>query len=312
MTAASTVLEGRDGYLFLASGQHSVGAYFTGQRRATRSSVTHFNRNIAGRSAFCDKHGIRFSACIFPEKIYALRSLLDFDGDMSSLYLRDYAPQGTDLTAAKVRYPIAHLEDQPAHFTRTDTHYSTLGAIAITRDLLEQDLPDTVSGFETALSPLLTERSGFCGDLGRKMTPPHTETTVGLEMRHLPPMETASNGVQTGNDGLLILQKAPEAATEKTLLIFGDSFFRQLLPLLSLVFSKVVFCRTRFFHRELVAAIAPDVIWTGQAERYLSRCQPDAERPHFLSYPLVRGKTLAPDPNLPELWADMIAQDRLL
>lgn len=312
MAPESDVLEGLDGYLFLSGGRHHTLSLFTGEKRIARASVAAFHDNITARAAFCQARGITYSACIFPDKIHALRRWLPGSSRISSLYLREYAGKAPSADAPEACYPIAVLDGCTDHFTRTDTHYSIPGDIAVARHLLERDRPETVAALDRAIAPFLSERHDFAGDLGRKLTPHRTETTIALDIARLPPVEIAGNGVETGNDGLLILHKAPDAVTSETLLIFGDSFFRHLLPMLTLVFGKVVFCRTRFFHSEIVEAIAPDVIWTGQAERYLSRCAPDAERPHFLSYPLVRGKTLTPDPGLPALWDEMIDADKLL
>lgn len=312
MSPQTDVLEGLDGYLFLSGGRHHTLSLFTGEKRISRASVAAFHANNAAREAYCSARGIAYSACIFPDKIPALRQMLPEAGQISSLYLREYADKAPSDTVGEACYPISVLDGNTDHFTRTDTHYSIPGDIAVARYLLERDRPQTVSGLDQAIAPFLTTRQEFSGDLGRKLSPQRTETTIALDVARLPPVEIAGNGVETGNDGLLILHKAPGALTSETLLIFGDSFFRHLLPMLTLIFGKVVFCRTRFFHSEIVDAIAPDVIWTGQAERYLSRCAPDAERPHFLSYPLVRGKTLTPDPGLAVLWDEMIDQRKLL
>lgn len=312
MTTPPEVFIGQDDYLFLSGGQHNVLEYFTGAKSPSPESIAHFHNNTAQRQAYCNTHGITYSSCIFPEKICALRHLLPESATIRSIYLRHYESALSAETSRTVTYPLTCLDGIQTHFTRTDTHYATLGAIAVTEHLLTRDLPDQVEHFTAQTEELLTEKSGFQGDLGRKFSPPRSESTRVLDPSRTPRAVSVSNGVETGNDGLLILRKAPKAATDKTLLIFGDSFFRQLLPLLSLVFAKIVFCRTRFFHAELVPAIAPDVIWTGQAERYLARCQPDTDRPHFLSYPLVRGKTLSPDPKFPQLWPKFFSNEKLI
>ncbi|ODT60532.1 MULTISPECIES: hypothetical protein [Paracoccus] len=104
---------------------------------------------------------------------------------------------------------------------------------------------------------------------------------------------------------------SPNADNDRTLLIFGDSFFRMLLPDLSRYWRRIVFCRTQFFHAEMVAAVAPDDILVGLAERYFASTRPDAERPHFLAYPLMLGRAMAPDPDFPALWDQLIDRRRL-
>ncbi|WP_386260645.1 methyltransferase domain-containing protein [Sulfitobacter aestuariivivens] len=150
----------------------------------------------------------------------------------------------------------------------------------------------------------------FSGDLGRKFTPPVTEPRErlrGAVMRK----RIGSNGMKGGNNGILILLESPDALTDKTLLIFGDSFFRQLLHHLCFFYRRVIFCRTRFFHYEMVDAFQPDHIFCGVAERYLSDVLPDDERPHFLAYPLVLGRAIEPDPLFPALWQKFVAPGSL-
>lgn len=47
------------------------------------------------------------------------------------------------------------------------------------------------------------------------------------------------------------------------------------------------------------------------AERYLSRVFPDADRPHFLSYPLIKGRGVEADPAFAELWQRHVDSRRL-
>ena len=83
----------------------------------------------------------------------------------------------------------------------------------------------------------------------------------------------------------------PTAAHDITVLLFGDSFFYGMLPHLSAVFSRVILLRTRFMHSEMLALIKPDVVFTGNAERYLADVAPDSEAFGFELYSELRQMT---------------------
>ena len=110
------------------------------------------------------------------------------------------------------------------------------------------------------------------------------------------------------NDGMIDLLFNPKAAIDRTLLLFGDSFFRMMRKQFSAVFSKVVHLRSRFFHREMVTLISPEYILTGNAERYLSDVQPAQEAPAFSLYPHLRNDDIPPmDPDFLAAWRAVTA-----
>ncbi|TOL26640.1 hypothetical protein CGI02_10275 [Vibrio parahaemolyticus] len=53
---------------------------------------------------------------------------------------------------------------------------------------------------------------------------------------------------------------------------------------LSLVYKRVIFCRTRYFHKEVFDNINPDIVLTGNAERYLSHVNSDDRAALFNCY----------------------------
>ena len=303
---------GRDGFIFLSGGRHGVFSYFTGVKKPYRKSPRVFRRNIEARADFCERTGRRFRMVVFPEKCVVLREKIELPEQFSSLYERCYAPLMAESEAvSKVLYPVAPLRADPMAMSRTDTHYAAPGVLRVSEAILADLFPDQIERGMSLLRSLLKETTAFSGDLGRKFAEPVNETQVVLKGQAVP-FDMASNGLRGGNDGIMMLASSPQALSDKTLLIFGDSFFRQLLQVMPVFYRKVVFCRSRYFHKEMIEAAAPDDIFCGIAERYLSSCSPDSERPHFLSYPLMLGRPTAPDPTFPALWDEIINSARLL
>ncbi|MGL6211148.1 MAG: hypothetical protein ACRC14_15110, partial [Paracoccaceae bacterium] len=301
--------EGRDGYLFLTGGAHAVADYLSGRRQPTPASVAAFVANQQARVAFCKAHGLPFATWIFPEKLYCLRDLVPELGPLQSLYLTAYRPAMDDAAAADVLYPVAALDARPRCFLQTDTHYAPLGDAMVAGQVLDRLSPGAGLALRRAARAAMTVKRKLTGDLGTKLTPPRREVINDLEP--LRPHRTGSIGI-VGNLGAMFLVDSPESTTDQTLLIFGDSFFRVLLPLLAVHFRRIVFCRSPSFHAEMVDAVAPSAILCGMAERYLAECRPDADRPHFMAIGALRGKRAAPDAVFSELFGQFIDQRKLL
>lgn len=294
-----------DGRLLLVGGNHNVQAMFAADGPAPSADrVAVFLDNHRQRSAFCAERGIGFSQWVFPDPILFAGGFPA--GQMRSAFERAL-PEGN--RPAGMHYPLALLDGYPDRQNRTDTHYSPIGNMHVAARIVQQmqgkDHGERLAG----LMAQLAQPHRVAGDLGVQCTPHITE------MRAAPPrvpgIRSALTGVQSGNMGIMQLIVSPNADSDRTLLIFGDSFFRMLLPELARYWRRIVFCRTQFFHAEMVAAVAPDDILTGLAERYFASTRPDAERPHFLAYPLMLGRAMAPDPDFPALWAELVDTRRL-
>lgn len=302
--------ESTDGYLFLTGGHHDVAAYMLGQKTPGPDSVESFLQNQRTRLAWCRDRGVSYGTWVFPDKLYALRGKVPELGPLNSLFLSRYrSAPGWDLDTS-VHYPIGIFEDAPQMFTFGDTHYSPRGEISVTQAILD----DIAEGFGKAFSneamPRLTQRKKQLGDLSKKLSEPRPEKIKTLDAP-LVPYDVVKNGVP-GNNGTLILIDSPEARRNETLLIFGDSFFRTMLGYFAWAYRRIVFCRSQFFHYEIARAVRPNVILGGMAERYLADCLPDSRRPHFLSYTLLAGRPMKPEPGFAELYARYFDQTELV
>jgi hypothetical protein len=297
-----------NGHLVLTGGHHSVLTLMSDEGQPAPGSVETFWHNHARRQAFCEARGIAFSTWVFPDKLSIFANDPAFcDVKISSVYRRHYLGHAPEQSC--VHY-LGDVIDGSEDFPKTDTHLSAAGmckaVLAMAQSL---DLPGQAA-FAARVAETCVEVADHCGDLGVKLTPARTEQ---IRLARPPvPFQRGMNRIAAGNDGMMDLLHTPTSSTDKTLLVFGDSFFRQNLVYLTFFFRNIVFLRSRYFHDECVAAVAPDVIFTGLAERYLSAVSADAARPHFLSYPYVSGRAVDPSPLFAELWRRMIDGARLL
>lgn len=300
-----TIFASAGGQLILVGGRHWVRDLFSGAVPVAPGHTDTFRRNHAERTAWCIARGVGYAHWIFPDMVVVKRAELPFGEEIASLFETAYGGP-----VAGCHYPLDVMAADPAYTLRTDTHYSPTGCLrladhvaAITAGLADPEHVVRVIATGNA-------EEGWAGDLGVQCDPPATETLVRLATPA--GVATASNGVAAGNEGIFILLHNPAALSPTTEMIFGDSFFRALLVPLAHYFQQIVFCRSRFFHYEVVEAFAPDVVLAGTAERYLSSVTPDAARPHFFTYPLSQGRATKPDPGFAELWAAFVDRAALL
>lgn len=307
-TAFPGIAEAACGTLFLVEGRHGILDLFTGARTVSDPSVAHFHDNARSRKAFCAGRGIAFTTWIFPDKLYALRDRLPAGPAIRSVYLSRYRDAGPPDPSA--HYPVDAVAAEGSYY-RTDTHYAPEGVASLACAVFAATLGESAAeSCRAAIARDMTRDHVYAGDMGRKFMPPRTERVRLLDPAI--PVVKAENGFANGNDGILVLIESQAALSSQTLLIFGDSFFRQMLPCLAYGFRRIVFCRTRYLHREMVAAIRPDQVFAGLAEKYLSDVAPDSEAPPFLAYPLIFGKPARPEAGFADLWnafADMKAMN---
>lgn len=299
---------GNDETLFLIGGNHSVLSYFTGNNIVPESSKKNYFANLKKRQLYCDKNGIIYKNFIFPDKLYVYSHL--HTHDVKSLYLNSYQDSEFNNNDIANLYLGDILIKTKESFLKTDTHLSLKGNTASTIAMIHDLFPDAVEIYTEHIEKSTRVKNNFSGDLGVKFSPVKTESIEGYQRPEYIVM--SDNGVLNGNDGIMVLCKNKKAISDKTLMIFGDSFFRALLPHLSFFYRKIVFCRTRFFHNEIIKGFQPDVIFTGIAERYLSRCVHDSKRPHFFTYPLIKGKMQNPSQNFSDLFTEFCDREGLL
>ncbi|MBY5935540.1 hypothetical protein KUV51_21205 [Tateyamaria omphalii] len=297
-----------DRMMVLTGGDHSVLDYCQGRAAPGPDDIARFFKAIDQRTAWATRRGIPYGYWVFPDKVIALGPKLARLGPVASLFETHYrgAPAWKD--NLPVHYPLDLVADQGDAFPRTDTHYSNRGLVTLTSAILDSLTPGQGAAFRTAADSARWGEKKLAGDLGVKFEPPVRER---VEVLRLPIEASVLNNGLSRNNGVMSLVECPQAQTDKTLLIFGDSFFRQMLPLLAWQFRRIVFCRTQFFHYELVEAVAPDVILQGTAERYLAGYAGDAGRPHFLSYPFIRDNPMTPHKGFGARFAAWFDQSKL-
>jgi hypothetical protein len=153
------------------------------------------------------------------------------------------------------------------------------------------------------------EQGAWSGDLGSKLDPQREETKVSLKLpQHI---KLFNNQIIKANDGICdIYINRNRIANSPRALVFGDSFGRGLVPMMTRIFGMVLFCRSRYIHDEIVLGFKPHLVISQNAERYLSRVSHDDERPPFLLYPSLRAEPVAVPNQFSKLMAACMAVGR--
>jgi hypothetical protein len=278
------VLLTQNNIAFLIGGNHAVLKFATGELTPSDESLAAFLNNIASRVAQARSASSAYLHVIFPDK----QSVLSDDFPIQPLHrLGDaYMARVDSDLRPHVLWPADQLKCQVENpFLPLDTHMNDHGSLEVLRMMLQAIEMSADAALERIESRIVRPQC-WQGDLGSKFNPPLFQEGM-LLAPDWPQMQFRSPG--GFNDGMVDIVLNPQAQVDKTVLLFGDSFFRMMLSHLSAVFSRVICLRTRFLHPEMVTLIRPDVIFTGNAERYLSNVTPDAEAQAFALHPHLRG-----------------------
>ncbi|HTM81128.1 hypothetical protein [Asticcacaulis sp.] len=295
---AGDALATDNGFAFLIGGGHSIREFASGKMVPTQQSYENFAANIAGRLATAKEIGAPYAHVIFPDKQSILQEEYPFQ---PVIRLGDNYMERLDSTLQlRTIYPAADLKKMAnTAYYPLDTHLTDKGSLEVLRLMLKAvgiKAPDTLAHIDGRIIKPVR----WPGDLGSKFTPPLYQDGLLLEPDWKYREFTSPGGF---NDGMIDILLNPSALHDKTVLLFGDSFFRMMLRHLSAIFTKVICLRTRFLHNEMISLIQPHYIFTGNAERYLSHVESDSNAYAFSLFPYMRSKpNLALPPDFISAW----------
>jgi hypothetical protein len=245
------VLPGKDGWLFLGEGTNFSISQMTGARTATPAVQMQWQRTLEMRARV---FGERTVTVICPEK--------------SAIYPQ-HLPDGHQLSegriakvlerrAPRVVYALGDVEDTTDLYSKTDTHFTELGA-----HLTARRICDELGISYAAPAPEWTRRT-ILGDLGSAVDPQVRSEAVF--MANAPQLEVRDNGLQ--NRGRVT--RYVRDAGGPHVLIFGDSFSGiSLARQVALLAGRVTFVHSLAFDYELVQRLQPDHVVGEVAERFL-------------------------------------------
>lgn len=268
------VVSMKDGTMFLRQkdkGQNQF-SYFLNEKNISNESINIYKNNLENNIIYCKKKGIIYFHIVFPAK--------------ACIYSDEFKKIGLDISpifnehhkSKYVYYPRGELNKK--HCIKDDTHYSFLGYYHIVSHLMSK------IGFDIKKYSYCTSIIFRKGDLSLM------NNSLGAESVCLDDFYMDNNikrysirAALSGNSGEIDIFVNTKAPFKKRVLVFGDSFFLKCLDILSYFFEEIIYLRIPFIIKDIANIISPDVVLTGNAERYLVDV-PSSElhTPYFLNF----------------------------
>ena len=267
----SSVLVGKDDFLFLTRDANDTVAQITGQQQLLsgdiyKTAFAHLERRIFGKTIGNYDYG----HAIIPSKEVALkaylpdeiqfegfgpRPILQYRNLARSIWDPFYKPELVEKTAAT----------SDSYYPKTDSHWNHAGALRYARAFLETVDPR----LSLALDSI--ERKTFAGkqqgDLGLKLEMKKDDIEIVAPVRQQAVLVFENKIV---NEGSIRWFRHP-VKSGKRALILHDSFTLWLLGFFPELFEEVIFFHGTIFDFEFVSAFKPTTVLCLQAERFLVR-----------------------------------------
>jgi hypothetical protein len=270
------VIKFEDGTLFLRQknqGQRQFD-FLTGQAHLSTIDIDNFKQNITENESFCKLHSIEYAHVIFPCKAIAYKKeFFDIGVEINTITTSNH------LAHPKVYYPEASQMTKD-WFLKTDTHCSYIGYLNILTGLFNH------INIEFPQLPLIIGKRFIKGDLGVMCGAEKVEVDY-IERFDLDAdiYRFSNRKALSGNSGEIYFNINTKPLIKKRVLLFGDSFFVGSLNVLSHIYEEVCYVRNVFILKDIALLIKPDIIFTGCAERYLTKVDNyQTSSPFFLNF----------------------------
>lgn len=267
---------GLNGQFFLQQQDRAQSEFqhLKGEKTISPETIRHFRSNVDLSAAYCKAAGIPYLHVVYPSKAMAFRAEfaragVTLSGIFSDAHRHD-----------KVIYPLDALVGD-ADFQKRGSHCSDPGYLKIAQIALR-----AVGVPIDAYEPIVTTRRKQI-DLAHMRGLPRQRIPSIRAFKGLKPKSKAfgNQSMIPGNTGTVKYYLNAAAPIRSRILMFGDSFFADSLPILSPLVEELIHVRCPYLMEDVANATEPDVILTGNTERYLVNV-PDKmhDAPFFLKF----------------------------
>jgi hypothetical protein len=268
--AASKVVRGQHGRLFLAKDTHDSHRQMVGLRPLSADELDAWERGTRARQARMAAFGARLVQLIGPapqavhagdlppaDSLAPGRPVVQIQQQLAVL-----SPRPTLLYPLDELRRVLPLRDP---FSRTDSHWNDLGAYLAYEAILRQ-LDPAVPFRAVTRRDVSFHDTCWIGDLGEKVVPPRASICLRARVHDVRARVVRDNRVRNhGREA----EFACDAAPPTRCVVFGDSWAYTMMPFLAETFTTVVFRhRVNVVDDELVQAVRPDIVLTILTERF--------------------------------------------
>ena len=277
----NNVLVGKDGYLFLYEGAHNQFSYLSGKKIVSQESISNFHENIKNRKVYLANLGIQYKHVVFPSKpLLKSKYLPDKWGVVNSLFNTYYK----DLHSGTVIYPLEELlecEKKHSTFLKYNSHITNYASLVISSLILK----NLNLRYDIRFDFKLCKQEIIGGDLATMYgINIYHEEEVLIYTKKVDLFEAHNYDAIPGNTNHIHIIRNNNAINDKKVLIFGDSFFVDftLRDVFKYYFREIVYIRSQYLHNDIVDLYMPDIVLTGNTERYLANVDSDTNANNIL------------------------------
>lgn len=252
---------------------HGQFEYFLGKKLISDKSVKNFKSNIERGVALSEELGFKYLHIVFPSKVSVYKELFSsFDCKITPMFSQLHEHSHVFFP------PFTH-----EHYDSVDTHTNHIGIVYLLNCISER------FNYEKGTNPIWKSKM-VGGDLSIMLKTGLKCKTMRFNgfgsqcnMKEIKYYSIAN--ALDGNTGQFEYTYNRYAVNNLRVVLFGDSFFRSRLKIFSSLFSEVVFFRNPYVLEDVVRNLTPDIVLSGNAERYLADV-PDcmSDEPWFLNY----------------------------
>lgn len=270
------VVVGNSGYLFLYQGGQRQFDFLLKKSFVKKENVYNFVGNIESRIKYFDKNEIKYRHLVFPSKALVKTKFLPEElNNVHSLYKEYYEEMLIDHNE-NILYLLNMLkenENNYSTFYKFDTHITVRALLDITKELFTQldvDFDDTI------YDHLVVKDKG--GDLTNMLNIKQSQKEEFLILNNI--YKVGNREFLPGNTNEVLIMH--NSKKKKRVLVFGDSFLKDMTEIFAYFFKDVVYVRSSHVHYDIVNMFDPDIVISGNAERYMCIIQSDLQAHNFI------------------------------
>ncbi len=272
------VVEGRDGYLFMADDNNRVLEQHSGRLRLDEAQLEGWRQSLERRTEVLARRGCAHLVMVAPNNhsVYPEKLPEDVESAAERPVHQLIAHLERSGSPVRIIYPLDELVAAKADHqvcSVVDSHWTDYGAFLAYMRLMEDARP-LVPTRNLDEHDVLFVDVPVHGDLGEKFDPPRSELQGIARMRNRAARLVYDNCVE--GTGALATTTC-EAAPPTTCLLLGDSYAYFLAAYLSECWRRLVLVHAPTLDPAVVEVTRPDIVVSLIAERFLIAVPDDAK-----------------------------------
>ena len=269
MNTQEKVLRGKHGYLFLNNDTNLSVDQYTGTLKLSDESISCWEQYFKYVCTIARNKSSSWCFLIVPNKEEVLSKHYPYTrGKVTPIdqFLEAFSDY------KEVLYPISELSiDRSLTYYTVDTHWSDYGAYIAAMSVLK------IFSLEKYFNYIKCDYSvkNVLGDLGRKLSPQQFGERLTANFNSYKKNKIFENGIY--NHGRICVLSNQKSPSDKSLVIFGDSFSMNLIWILNKVFRRVSFAHTvAAMDQDVLKIECPNYILLQSSQRFIIRVPEEA------------------------------------